>query len=118
MGGMIDPETGNLRSFPAGVPTLTAEQRRMAETRDGEADGLLIALDSGKRYFTAYQLKTKRDGLDELANAGIITKHKSEQHDGHYYRSTYLTRPWCLTALALRAERVRALAERTRQGPQ
>lgn len=94
---------------------LTPEQRRLAEYRDGVADALLAALDEGLRWFTAYRLKSFPYTLDLLAEAGILTKHKSRNHDGHYYKPTYLTRNWCLTALALRAERVKRLQKRTEE---
>lgn len=98
------------------IHNLTPEQRSMAERRCGEADGLLQALNEKRTWFTAFQLNTFPTGLDELVRVGVLTKHKSQNHDGHYYKPTALTRPWCLTALALRDERVAALKERAEGG--
>lgn len=96
----------------SGNNNLTPEQRSLAERRDGMADPILAALDEGLRWFTAYRINSMPYGLDLLVEAGILTKHKSQSHDGHYYKPTYITRPWCLTALALRAERCKRLKER------
>lgn len=112
MGEMIDPVTGNVRGHAAGVPSLTGEQRRIAFVCDELANDLLPIIDGGKTWFTAYSIKQKPQFLDPLVSLGIFTKHKSQKHDGHYYKTTYLTRPFLLTALALRDERRRAMQER------
>ncbi len=114
----IDPHTGDVLAGGGGVGTsnLTADQRNLAVFRDADADSILHAIDIGlATYFTAFALRSKRDKLDELAAAGILTKHESTQHAGSfYYKPTAITRNWCLTAIALRQERCRLLAERAR----
>lgn len=95
---------------------LNPEQRRVAELRCGEADELLVALDKGERFFTAFRLKSFPHSLDKLVDVGVLTKHKSEKHDGHYYKATNVTRSWVLTAIALREERCRILKARAELG--
>ena len=120
MGERIDPVTGNIvgmsGSMGGNMTNLTPEQRQLATYHDTEADDILRALDKGTRWFTAFGIRCMKRDLDRLVDAGILTKHQSQNHDGHYYKPTMLTRPWCLTALALRDERCRLLKERTEGG--
>jgi hypothetical protein len=100
------------------IPALTPEQRAAAHHADALADTLLPILDGGKKWFTAYDVREQRAGtlLHDLERVGIITKHKSTNHDGYYYKPTNLTRPFLLTALALRDERIKAMQERADAG--
>ncbi len=110
-------EQDELRGTRGGqVPNLTTEQHNAATYGCAVADDLLKALDKGKRTFTAYGIGCKHDDLTPLVECGVLTKHKSGEHDGFYYRANHLTRQWCLTSLALRDERVHNLKARTTDG--
>lgn len=108
MGGYIDPITGSLRGYGGAGNWVTPEMRSHAFFCDDFAQQLLPILDSGKSWFTAYEIRQKPEFLEPLVTLGVITKHKSTKHDGHYYKRTPATRPFLLTALALRDERIRA----------
>jgi hypothetical protein len=116
-----DPSTGNITgasgSMGGGVPNLTVEQRALAWCCDALADDLLPLMAKGKPWFTAYEVRQKPEFLASLVASGILTRHKSQSHDGHYYRTTHITRPFLLCALALRDERRRAMQERTTPSP-
>ncbi len=105
-----DPISGNITghsgSLGGNVPQLTRPQYDQANYSDEFAKDLLPIIDSGKPWFTAYDIKQKPIWLETLVELGIITLHKSANHDGHYYKCVpRLTRAFCLTALALREER-------------
>ena len=109
------------RSMSGGgqIPSLTRQQWEKANYSDEFAADVLPLIDSGKNWFTAYDIKQKPVWLEGLTSIGIITIHKSTKHDGHYYKPVPgLTRAFCLTALALRDERRRTMAERTPRGAQ
>lgn len=94
---------------------LTPEQRAVAEIADPFAEAALALLDQHKPWFTAWEVKEKPEGtvLLRLEETGVITKHKSANHDGHYYRFQPVARSFCLTSLALRDKRRRDLEART-----
>lgn len=116
MGARIDPVTGTVTgmsgSMGGGVPNLTPEMRHEAEYHCGIADDLLAYLDQGHRYFTCYKLRMTHHDLEPLVKTGVVIKEKSQNHDGFFYRVTPYTRPWCLTALALRQERLKRMGEK------
>lgn len=115
MSETIDPHTGDILTSGGGVAVgnLTPAQRHLAVYRDDYAISILAALDKGETWFTSYSLSAMKPALDELAEAGVLTKHESTQHAGrHYYKPTAICRNWCHTAIALRKERCRLLAER------
>jgi len=106
-----DPLSGS-RGGQIPTLTLTPAQRSHAWCCDELADTLLPMMDGGKNWFTAYDIRQKPEFLSPLVDSGILTKHKSAKHDGHYYKTTHITRPFLLCALALRDERGRAAKER------
>jgi hypothetical protein len=130
MTAKIDPLTGNLVPMSHGAPIihapgcypaiqLTPEQREKAQYADEFAQDVLALMDSGKRWFTAFEIKQKPDSslMLDLEQVGVITKHKSGKHDGHYYKLCPVARSFCLTALALRDERGKKLRATQPQQP-
>lgn len=109
-----DPSTGNVLCSGGGqIPTLTAAQRDQANYSDEFALSLLPLLDNGRNWFTAHEVWQSKGALDKLIDCGVITKHKSNSHDGHYYRTTPVCRAFCMCAVELRKERIRLEQERT-----
>lgn len=112
----VDPVTGGITgmsgSMGGGWPTPTREQCALAQYHDEFAKDVLPLIDSGKNWFTAYEIRQHPPALAPLVDAKVITIHKSTQHDGHYYKTTPVTRKFCLVALALREERCKRMAER------
>ncbi len=111
------PPDGMLQSAGGQIPNLTPAQYDQAHYSDEFAADVLPIIDAHKGYFTAYDIKQKPIWLEKLVDLGIITIHKSTRHDGHYYKPVPgLTRAFCLTALALRDERRKRMAERAKDG--
>jgi hypothetical protein len=114
------PQEWPERSVSGGgqIPNLTPAQREQAQFADLFAEEVLKLLSKGKNWFTAYEVREKPEGslLLNLEKVGVITKHKSTQHDGHYYKLCPIARVFALTALALRDERRRTMQERTGGG--
>jgi len=98
------------------IPNLTHAQYDLARYADSVAENLMREMSAGRSYFTAFSLKQKPPALKPLVDLNILTIHKSQKHDGNYYKPTAVTRAWCLTSLALAQERKRAFAERTPLG--
>lgn len=110
-----DPVTGNLTGASGsmgGANHVTPEMREQAFFCGDLAADLLPILDSGKSWFTAYEIRQMPAFLAVLVDVGVITKHQSAKHNGHYYKPTAATRPFLLTALALRDERIKSQQER------
>lgn len=110
-----DPITGNLTGASGsmgGANHVTPQMREQAFFCGDLADNLLPILDSGKSWFTAYEIRQMPAFLAVLVDVGVITKHQSTKHNGHYYKPTAATRPFLLTALALRDERIKSQQER------
>lgn len=111
-----DPLTGNVLSNGPGI-NLTPAQYDQAKTAHQFAIDLLPIIDSGKTWFTSYDIKHMPVWLENIVRVGVITKHKSTKHNGYYYRIVPgLTRAFCRTAIALRDERVKAMQERAWDG--
>ncbi len=92
------------------IPVLTGLQRELAFFADEMAEALLPMIDQGKTWFTAYDIRQKPEFLTSYVTAGLLTKHKSAKHDGHYFKCVpLLTRVMLLAALALRDERRKAM---------
>jgi len=105
MGGLIDPTTGNLCAHAAGVPTLTPEQRALADSFDAWrlADGIVTFTNSpeGGRWFSKWKIKA-----DTSTMAGVLQRGEGmglwrSDPAKPYWHHTALTWPWCMTALAL-----------------
>jgi len=102
-----DLSTGMEINYPSAIPALTTAQRDRCYLGVAEAHALLDAMDKGAQYFTAFSVGCFKETLDPLVELGLLTKHKSQKTNGWYYRPIpKLTRVWCLTALAMRDERV------------
>lgn len=97
------------------IPSLTPAQHSLAAISDGIAEDLMREL-AVSCYFTTYRLKQMPAALEPLLTHGILTIHKSQAHDGNYYKPTNLTRAWCLASLALAQERKRLYEQRATDG--
>ena len=110
MGEHIDPVTGNICGHAGGVPNLTLEQRALADTFAGTilASKIMAMLAShGQQWLSRFDAGAASGTgklLDELAACGVLSVEKAK-HGGVYWKHTPLTRPWCLTALALLREK-------------
>lgn len=84
------------------IPTLTPEQRALA--KDKASWPLAAKLyEKNQQWFTRHGLNLTPSQMSIVRRGcelGIFRKDSAKE----YWRHTYLTRPWMLTALALRDE--------------
>jgi len=105
MGGTTDPVTGNLRAHAAGVPTLSPEQRALANGFDAwrVADGIVTFTNSegGGKWFSKQKIKADTSNMMGVLQRGELMGLWRGEPTKPYWHHTALTWPWCMTALAL-----------------